>query len=82
MERRSSSVSLESSGSCPTSAASVWAVWSEAFGAAGEPEALQRLTSVQSQNFKSKELGVIGPDKCGHVNPLNKIIEYKPNLFQ
>ena len=37
------------------------AVWGDDFGAAGVPEALQRLTSVPSGSFESKELGIIGP---------------------
>ena len=40
----------------------VLAVWRDDFGAVCVPEALQRVTSVLSENFESKELGVIGPN--------------------
>ena len=32
--------------------------------------------------FESKELGIIGPNKCGYVKLLNTVIEYKPGVFQ
>ena len=58
------------------------AVWRDDFGAAGVPEALPRLTFVLSENCESKEVGNIGPNKCGHAKLLNRIIEYKPGVFQ
>ena len=50
-------------------------VWSDDFGAAGEPAALQCLTWVLTENFESKELGTTGPNKCCCVMLLNRIIE-------
>ena len=55
------------------------AVWRVGFGAAGMPDALQRLTFVISE---SKELGSLAPNKCGYAKLLNKVIEYKPGVFQ
>ena len=37
------------------------------FGPAGMPEALQPLTLVVSENFETRELGIIAPNKCGDV---------------
>ena len=34
-----------------------------------------------SENFESKELGIIGPNKCGHVKHLNRVIECTPGVF-
>ena len=58
------------------------AVWRDDSGAAGMPEAWQRLTLVLSENFESKELGVIGPNRCGYVKLLTRVIECKPGVFQ
>ena len=41
------------------------AVWTDDISAVCVPEALQRVTSVLPENFESKELGVIGPNRCG-----------------
>ena len=50
----------------------VLAVWRDDFGAVGgSPE-----------NFESKELGIIGPCRCGYVKLLNRVIEHKPGVFQ
>ena len=45
-------------------------------------EALQRLTLVLSEKIESKELGIIGPNKCGCVKLMNRTIKYKPGVFQ
>ena len=45
------------------------AAWRDGFGAAGMPEALQRLTFVLSEKFEM-QFGIIGsngPNKCGDV---------------
>ena len=57
------------------------AVRGDDFGAAGMLEALQRLTSVLFENLKSKELGIIGSNKCGYVKILNMVMETKPSVF-
>ena len=42
----------------------------------------ERLTCVLSENFESNALGIIDPNKCAYVKLLNRVIEYKPCVFQ
>ena len=58
------------------------AVWGDDFGAAGMLEAVQRLTFVLSENLESKVLGIIGPNKCGCVKLIKRVLEYKPGVLQ